>query len=117
MIDSLKSVGIEKGQPFDPDAKTNEMLNAAAREAHAWLDLKYEDVFSPPFNEGKHWALPAAPGVSEAMMSNFAEPDAYPVDGRGVAYSMAYLQRQASRRRPVLPDDHRRQGRQAARRR
>ena len=25
------------------------------------------------------------------MMTNFARPDAYPVDGRGVAYSMAYF--------------------------
>ena len=24
-------------------------------------------------------------------MTNFAEPDAYPVDGRGVAYSMAFF--------------------------
>ena len=91
MIDFLKTIGIEKGKPFDPDAETTEVLSAAAREAHAWLDLKYKDVFSPPFNEGKHWALPAAPGVSEAMMSNFTEPDAYPVNGRGVAYSMAFF--------------------------
>ena len=48
-------------------------------------------VFSPPFNEGTHWALPASPEVVEGMMTNFAEPDAYPVDGRGVAYSMAFF--------------------------
>ena len=91
MIDQLKTIGIEKGKPFNPDANTQKILNAAAREAHAWLDLKYETLFTTPFNEGTHWQLPALPGVSEGMMTNFAEPNAYPVDGRGVAYSMAYF--------------------------
>jgi hypothetical protein len=91
MIDSLKSVGIEKGKPFQPDEKTRAILNDAAREAHAWLDLKYTGVFSPPFNAGHHWALPAMPGVSEGMMTAFAKPDAYPVEGRGVAYTMAFF--------------------------
>jgi Protein of unknown function (DUF1214) len=91
MIDELKTIGIEKGKPFKPDTATQKTLNDAAREAHAWLDLKYETVFMPPFNEGTHWALPALPGVAEGMMTNFAISDAYPVDGRGVAYSMAYF--------------------------
>ena len=91
MIDQLKTIGIEKGKPFQPDDKTRKILTEAAREAHAWLDLKYEGVFSPPFNEGTHWALPASPGVAEGLMTNFAQSDAYPVEGRGVAYSMAYF--------------------------
>ena len=91
MIDQLKTIGIEKGKPFNPDADTQKILNDAAREAHAWLDRKYETIFTTPFNEGTHWQLPALPGVSEGMMTNFAEPNAYPVDGRGVAYSMAYF--------------------------
>ncbi len=91
MIDQLKTIGIEKGKPFNPDARRQKILNDAAREAHAWLDLKYETVFTPPFNSGTHWALPALPGVTEGMMADFANPDAYPVEGRGVAYSMAYF--------------------------
>jgi len=91
MIDQLKTIGIEKGKPFNPDAATQKILNDAAREAHAWLDLKYETVFTPPFNEGTHWGLPALPGVSEGMMTNFSKPNAYPVEGRGVTYSMAYF--------------------------
>jgi hypothetical protein len=51
MIDMLKSIGIEKGKPFNPDAKTQETLNAAAREAHARLDARYELGF-PSFYEG-----------------------------------------------------------------
>lgn len=91
MIDQLKSIGIEKGKTFKPDAKTKGILEEAAREAGAWLDLKYADVFNPPFNEGNHWALPASPAVVEAMQTNFAGTDAYPVDSRGVTYSMAYF--------------------------
>ena len=52
MIDQLKTIGIEKGRPFGPDAKTQKILSDAAHEAHAWIDHKYERVFSPPFNEG-----------------------------------------------------------------
>lgn len=91
MIDQLKSIGIEKGKPFNPDAKTQKILSDAMREARAWLDVQYEHVFTPPFNEGSHWALPASPAVAEGMQTNFAKPDAYPVDGRGVTYSMAYF--------------------------
>lgn len=91
MIDPLKSLGIAKGQPFQPGAAVKEQLAAAAREAHAYLDLHYEDVFDPPFYPGGRWALPANPEVAEGMPNFFAEPDAYPVDGRGVTYSMAYF--------------------------
>jgi hypothetical protein len=91
MIDQLKTIGIEKGKPFDPDANTQKILSAAAREAHDWLDLKYEGNFTPPFNDGSRWALPAAADVLEGMGTHFAKPDSYPVDGRGVGYSMGYF--------------------------
>ncbi len=74
MIDQLKTIGIEKGKQFQPDDKTRKILTDAPREARAWLDLKYEGVFSPPFNVGTHWALPASPGVAEGLMTNFASP-------------------------------------------
>ena len=66
-------------------------MNAAAGEARACLDNRYEAVFSTSFNEGKQWVLPAPPGVAEGMMTNFSDPDSYPVEGRGVAYSMAFF--------------------------
>jgi hypothetical protein len=37
MIDQLKSIGIEKGKPFNPDAKTNALFDSAAQEAKALL--------------------------------------------------------------------------------
>jgi hypothetical protein len=91
MIDMLKSIGIEKGKTFAPDQGTQAVLKDAIGEARGWLDNRYEGVFTTSFNEGQQWALPALPGVSEGMMNNFASPDAYPVDGRGVAYSMAFF--------------------------
>src|SRR6185369_3963504 len=52
MIDPLRTIGIEKGQPFRPDETTQRILNAAADEARGWLDLKYESMFSA-FYEGR----------------------------------------------------------------
>ena len=98
MIDQLKSIGIEKarlpdgqGKPFQPDARTKEILNAAISDAHSWLDKKYEEVFIPAFYDGTHWALPASPEVVKAISANYLGPDLYPLDGRGVSYSMAYF--------------------------
>jgi hypothetical protein len=91
MIDQLKSIGIEKGKPFNPDAKTLSVLNDAAREAHAWLVAQYEASFSSPYYEGSHWSLPVSRELIEGQETFFAKPDGYPVDVRGVAYSFAYF--------------------------
>ena len=91
MIDQLKTIGIEKGKTFKPDARTIEILNAAITDAHEWLDKKYETVFTPPFYEGTHWALPASADVVKAISENYLVPDTYPVDGRAISYSMAYF--------------------------
>ena len=90
MIDQLKSIGIERGKPFSPDDATQRVLNAAAGEAHAWLDQKYETMFAP-FYEGRRWVFPIAPEVIRGLQSQFANPDSYPVDGRGVTYAMAFF--------------------------
>ncbi len=91
MIDMLKSIGIEKGKAFAPDQGTQAVLKDAIGEARAWLDGRYESIFTTSFNEGRQWVLPVVPGFSEGIMSNYANPDAYQVDGRGVAYSMAFF--------------------------
>jgi hypothetical protein len=91
MIDQLKSIGIEKGKPFNPDAKTQDILKAAAREAHAWLDARYETVFSQPYFEGGRWAFPVSRELGENQPTFFAKPDVYPVDDRGLAYSFGFV--------------------------
>src|SRR5260221_1505416 len=91
MIDQLKSIGIEKGKLFNPDRKMQEILNEAAREAHAWIDARYETAFSPPYYEGSQWAVPISSEVIEGQATLFAKPDVYPVDGRGVTYSFGFI--------------------------
>jgi hypothetical protein len=92
MINVLKSIGIEKGKPFDPDAKTLAVLESAAREARAYLDAVYGSFFTPPYYPGTHWNLPATKELAEGLPNGFADdPNSYPVDARGAVYSFAYF--------------------------
>jgi hypothetical protein len=91
VIDHLKTIGIEKGKAFEPSPGVQKILNDAILEARAWIDLRYEDVFTSPFYEGAHWALPASSEVVEGLQANFDTPDQYPVDARGVAFSFAFF--------------------------
>jgi hypothetical protein len=91
MIDQLKSIGIEKGKRFNPDPRAKDVLNEAAREAHAWLVDRYEASFSSPYYEGSHWVLPGSRELLEGQSTFFAKPDVYPVDIRGVTFSYAYF--------------------------
>jgi hypothetical protein len=92
MIDSLKTIGIEKGKLFAPGGKARRILEAAAHEAHAWLVNRWKtSYFPPPYFEGGHWHVAASDEVVKGMMSNFADPDSYPVDSRAVTYSVAFF--------------------------
>jgi len=91
MIDVLRTIGIEKGKPYQPDAKTRFILDQAVREAHAVIALKYENGFTPPFFAGTHWAVPIPPETRDGLGSGFADPNTYGVDGRAVMYHMAYF--------------------------
>jgi len=91
MIDPLRTIGIEKGKAFNPDAKTQAVLDDAAKEARAWLETKYQAAFSPAYFDGTGWAVPGAKEVMEGMSTQFANPDSYPIDGRGLAYSLAFF--------------------------
>ncbi|MDQ6470113.1 DUF1254 domain-containing protein [Flavobacterium sp. LHD-80] len=91
MVDFLKSIGIEKGKPFEADARRKEILNAAIKDAHNWIDKKYEEIFTPPYYDGTNWALPASQDVVKAIMSNYTAPNIYPVSERAISYSMAYF--------------------------
>lgn len=90
MIDPLRSIGIEKGKPFNPDAQTKAVLDAAARETKAWLEAKY-DAGLPPFYPNSRWTVPALPELLAAVKDDFNAPDQYPVDARGLTYSYAYI--------------------------
>lgn len=91
MIDSLKTIGIEKGKPFQPEDATKAVLERAAIEARDWISVKFENGFTPPFWQGTRWALPLSPETLEGLGSMFADPNEYGLDGRAVAYHMAYF--------------------------
>jgi hypothetical protein len=91
MIDTLKSIGIEKGKPFTPNETTKAILDTAANAAHAELTRTYEGLFSRPFYDGSHWALPALPGYMKEAPAGYSGADAYPVDERGVMFSFAFF--------------------------
>jgi hypothetical protein len=92
MIDQLKTIGIERGKPFDPDAKTQAALKVAVGEAHEWLANAYENsYFPPPYYEGGQWHVPVSPDVIHGLQTFFADPDKYPVDGRGIAYTVGFF--------------------------
>ncbi len=91
MIDQLSSIGIEKSKPFSPDAGTQDILKRAVLEAHARFQSLYEGVFAHPFNEGTHWAFPALPELAKEIQADYSDPNSYPVDERGLAYSYAFF--------------------------
>ena len=89
MIDMLKSIGIEKGKPFAPDAKTADILKAAVQEAHEWLTARYESAYEP-FYPGAHWFFPADPEFVDAISTSFKGSNTYPIDSRGTTYYYAF---------------------------
>jgi len=90
MIDQLRTIGIEKGKPFAPDDATKTALEAGVTEAKALLAARYDAGF-PAFFEGTHWTMPTLPEAIEGQATDYADPNKYAVDGRGLAYSYAYI--------------------------
>jgi len=91
MIDLLKAIGIEKGKPFTPDQRTQAILKAAALEAHALLESRYEGTFTPSYFGNSRWAVPVSPAYRKAAENGFSEPDSYPVNDRGLTFSFAFF--------------------------
>ncbi len=90
MIDVLKSIGIEKGKPFNPDAQTQDVLTSAAREAHALLESRYE-VCSLPISTSAGGRSRRSPTYLEAAQDGFSDQEAYPFDNRGLVFTFAFF--------------------------
>lgn len=54
----LRSIGIERGEPFEPDPGIREIFRKAIREARA--GFMQATVALPSYWTGSHWALPGA---------------------------------------------------------
>lgn len=91
MIPMLKSIGIEKGKPFKPDAAMKKILEESLEKAHAEIKANYESNFEPAFYPGTRWAVPVPQETIQGMNTMFEDPNSYATDGRAVMYSIAYF--------------------------
>lgn len=89
MIDMLRSIGIVKGKPFDPDPKMQDTLKRAAHEAHDWFDARYATSLDT-FYEGTQWLLPFASELKDTIATLYETPNGYSVDARGLTDTYAY---------------------------
>jgi hypothetical protein len=90
MIDQLRSLGIEKGKPFAPDAAAQKILTAAIGEAKALLEKRYDAGFAPFWSAGS-WTLAALSEAIDGQATTYADGDRYAVNARGLAYSYGYI--------------------------
>jgi hypothetical protein len=91
MIDPLRTLGIEKGKAFNPDAATREIMSEAAAEARQCLDLQYEASLLPPVLRRRPLGTANGTGADGRDAIPFADPNHYPLDGRGTTYAMAFF--------------------------
>ena len=94
MIDQLKSIGIEKGKPFNPDAKTQDTLKAAAVEAHAWLDRQVRKRLLPAalLRRRPLGYVPVSPEViARPWQTFYAVPDSIPSTTAALAYTIGFF--------------------------
>jgi hypothetical protein len=89
MIDPLKTIGIERGKSFNPDARTKEILEDAIKETHVWLDARIDKL--SPYYEGERWFFPITEEMHQNVMSFWHMPDSFPIDARGTAYTLAFF--------------------------
>jgi hypothetical protein len=93
MIDKLRMIGIEKGKPFAPDAERTQLLNEAAGQGFTFIDGMYKEVVKAgSFAEGSRWSFPESIAmVFKASQEQFANPELYPVDARGLCSPLSFL--------------------------
>jgi len=89
VIDPLRSIGIERGKTFSPDARTKEILTAAVNTAKEYLDFNYESF--APFFKDTHWVFPATPEFGKSIKENYQVADSYPTDNRGMLYTVIFF--------------------------
>jgi len=85
MMGMLNKIGIQKGKPFEPDAKTKKIFAAAAPEALQYMIEQYHRYLNPWMYEGKKWSLLIPPGVVETDFS-YEFPNYFDYHARGASY-------------------------------
>jgi len=90
MIDMLKSVGIEKGKPYAPSPELKQAQDSGVKLAQQYLEGLYDAGFET-FYEGTHWTQVGLADLVKAAQAGYTDPDAYPIDHRGLAYTYAFI--------------------------
>jgi hypothetical protein len=78
----LRSIGIEKGKDFKPDAATRNILKSAAQESHAYF-VELLTSYSHPWWPDRTWSPPDPTGVKTGF--TYQTDDMLDVDARGFA--------------------------------
>lgn len=89
MIDPLRTIGIEIGKPFEPDARTQEILEISIKKAKEWLEFQYDNT--PAFFKDTNWFFPADNEYKESVVKAYQTPGIYPIDNRGICYMIAFF--------------------------
>ena len=110
MIDPLKTIGIERGKPFAPDAETQAILAATRSEAKAWLDAQVRHA--PALLRRRALVLPVTEEMHQSVMNDWKHAGFLSGRRPRPRLHARLLQRQAPRRVPVLSAD--RQGTRTA---
>src|SRR4029077_17196345 len=87
MMRMLKSVGLEKGKEFKPDAATQTVLKSAAQEVQAYF-IGLLTSYSQPWWPDRNWSPPDPTGVKTGF--TYQTADALDVDARGFANFAAF---------------------------
>jgi len=91
MIDTLRTIGIEKGKPFAPNDKRRKQLAAAAKRAHTLLDAAFERLFDTPFASGSRWTFPTSSAFAVQLTQDFPDPNQYAIGERGLLFTYAFF--------------------------
>src|SRR5262249_15582489 len=81
IMNILRTLGIEKGKDFLPDAATKTVLTNAAQEAKFWLTNRLQEQLKP-FWDGTQWCLPDTSGIK--TMFSYESADLLDYDNRGM---------------------------------
>jgi hypothetical protein len=85
MMGMLSHIDIRKGVPFEPDAETMEIYDAAARDALQYMIEQYHRHLNPRVYAGKRWSTLTPPGNRETEFT-YEFPDRFDYHARGALY-------------------------------
>jgi len=85
MMGLLSHIGIQKGKALKPDAKREEVYQAAAADALQYMIEQYHRHLNPLVYEGKKWSTLTPPGNRETGFT-YEFPDRFDYHARGALY-------------------------------